>query len=67
MLFPAVLMNFPNSKVCVIGEWSICAKQNGSCKDYCILSFNDNIALNVSESLHEIIFTWQVCFDPLCI
>ena len=23
MLFPAVLMNFPNSKVCVIGEWSI--------------------------------------------
>ena len=23
MLFPAVLMNFPNSKVCLIGEWSI--------------------------------------------
>ncbi len=22
MLFPAVLMNFPNSKVCLIGEWS---------------------------------------------
>ena len=21
--FPAVLMNFPNSKVCLIGEWSI--------------------------------------------
>ncbi len=25
MLFPAVLMNFPNSKVCLIGEWSIAA------------------------------------------
>ncbi len=23
MLFPAVLMNFPNSKVFLIGEWSI--------------------------------------------
>ena len=23
MLFPAVLINFPNSKVCLIGEWSI--------------------------------------------
>ncbi len=23
MLFPAVLMNFPNSEVCLIGEWSI--------------------------------------------
>ena len=23
ILFPAVLMNFPNSKVCLIGEWSI--------------------------------------------
>ena len=23
MLFPAVLMNFLNSKVCLIGEWSI--------------------------------------------
>ncbi len=23
MLFPPVLMNFPNSKVCLIGEWSI--------------------------------------------
>ena len=23
MLIPAVLMNFPNSKVCLIGEWSI--------------------------------------------
>ena len=23
MLFPAMLMNFPNSKVCLIGEWSI--------------------------------------------
>ena len=23
MLFPAVRMNFPNSKVCLIGEWSI--------------------------------------------
>ncbi len=23
MLFPAVLMNLPNSKVCLIGEWSI--------------------------------------------
>ncbi len=23
MLFPAVLMNFPNSKICLIGEWSI--------------------------------------------
>ena len=23
MLFPAVLMNFPNLKVCLIGEWSI--------------------------------------------
>ncbi len=23
MPFPAVLMNFPNSKVCLIGEWSI--------------------------------------------
>ena len=26
MLFPAVLMNFPNSKVCLIGEWSIVAR-----------------------------------------
>ena len=26
MLFPAVLMNFPNSKVCLIGEWSISIK-----------------------------------------
>ncbi len=25
MLFPAVLMNFHNSKVCLIGEWSITA------------------------------------------
>ena len=23
LLFPAVLMDFPNSKVCLIGEWSI--------------------------------------------
>ncbi len=23
MLFPAVLMNVPNSEVCLIGEWSI--------------------------------------------
>ena len=23
MLFPAVLIYFPNSKVCLIGEWSI--------------------------------------------
>ena len=23
MLFPAVLMNFPNSEVCLIGEWPI--------------------------------------------
>jgi hypothetical protein len=23
MLFPAVLINFPNSEVCLIGEWSI--------------------------------------------
>ena len=23
MLFPAVLMNSPNSEVCLIGEWSI--------------------------------------------
>ncbi len=23
MLFPAVLINFSNSKVCLIGEWSI--------------------------------------------
>ncbi len=23
MIFPAMLMNFPNSKVCLIGEWSI--------------------------------------------
>ena len=23
MLFPAVLMNFPNSEVCLIGQWSI--------------------------------------------
>ena len=23
MLFPAVLINFPNSKACLIGEWSV--------------------------------------------
>ena len=23
MLFPAVLIDFPNSKVCLMGEWSI--------------------------------------------
>ncbi len=27
MLFPAVLMNFPYSKVCLIGEWSIYVKK----------------------------------------
>ena len=30
MLFPAVLMNFPNSKVCLIGEWSIECSVTGS-------------------------------------
>ena len=28
MLFPAVLMNFPNLKVCLIGEWSIAGCMN---------------------------------------
>ena len=30
MLFPAVLMNFPNSKVCLIGERSIVSDSNVS-------------------------------------
>ena len=38
MLFPAVLIDFPNSNVCVIGEWSIKLKK---CKNkmvcHCLL------------------------------
>ena len=30
MLFPAVLMNFPNSEVCLIGEWSISREKKHS-------------------------------------
>ena len=29
VLFPTVLINFPNSKVCLIGKWSINETQSG--------------------------------------
>ena len=41
MLFPAVLMNIPNSKVCLKGEWSI----GRNCRTKVIL--DDEIHLSI--------------------
>ena len=41
VLFPAVLIDFPNSKVCLIGEWSIV-------KDYKVY-YKFLMRFNVSE------------------
>ena len=47
MLFPAVLMNFPNSKVCLIGEWSIITPINHS---HPHLIFLYSLSVGVSRS-----------------
>ena len=41
MLFPSVLINFPNSEVCLIGEWSIATavRQNSCFKELDIINY----------------------------
>ena len=71
MLFPAVLTDFPNSKVCLIEEWSI-DKQNVEWEFSQLSHFHSNKSKDRlesrSESLYEnssILKSWSN--DKICI
>ena len=57
MLFPAVLMNFSNSKVCLIGEWSISVGGRG--KHVCCPL--PTLATRIEVCYHSLFYTISDC------